>query len=375
MLHITRLTDSPDLDNMAAAWDCMTHSVAFRHSTWLHAWWRHYQAGRELFVLRVANDHDEVVGIAPWYMETTVRHGRVIRPLGNGEVCSDYLSILATPEYEEGVAESLSQWLMDAANGRYAAEQRWDLLALDSVRADEILMDRLFQHLKDAGNYVCRRDATHCWRLELTETWDELYGRLSKNRRKNVRRMERRYLDSGRARLVRVEQREQVQPQMDVLIDLHQRRCTEQGLPGCFSSSAFTNFLRDAAEQLFARDLLGLYVLQLDGRPVAAEFCVASGDAMCDYLGGIDTEAGADSPGTVMHIALIKQLIDDGYGTLDFLRGDEPYKASWQANPCALVDVRVVPRVTTAQLRHQVWLAGDTVKHWIKTGLHLTGVY
>ncbi len=375
MLHITHVADSKDLESVSVAWDCMTRSVAFRHSAWLHAWWRHYGVGRELFVLRVANDHDEVVGLAPWYLEATVRHGRVIRPLGNGEVCSDYLSVLATQEYEEEVAESLSRWLMDGANGHCEANQRWDLLALDSIRGDDTLMPRLFQHLKEAGSHVVRRDAMNCWQLDLPDSWDELYGTMSKNRRKNLRRVERRYADNGRIRLVRVEKRDQVQPQMDVLIDLHQRRCHEQGLPGCFASAVFAKFLRDAAEQLFAQGLLGLYVLQLDGRPVAAEFCVASGDTMCDYLGGIDTQAGESSPGTVMHIALIKQLIADGYQTLDFLRGDEPYKESWQAKPCTLVDYRVVPRVTTAQLRHQMWLAGDTVRNWIKTGLHLTGVH
>ena len=32
-----------------------------------------------------------------------------------------------------------------------------------------------------------------------------------------------------------------------------------------------------------------------------------------------------------------------GYRAYDFLRGDEPYKADWRAQPCPVEEIRIVP--------------------------------
>ena len=62
---------------------------------------------------------------------------------------------------------------------------------------------------------------------------------------------------TGRAVLRTVENCEQLDPAMDVLIDLHQKRRQMLGEPGCFASPRFTAFHREVAQRLLA------------GRPIA----------------------------------------------------------------------------------------------------------
>ena len=59
-----------------------------------------------LAVLCVFDDADSLMGIAPWYLDCSAMHGRVLRPLGSGEVCSDYLGVLCHPAAEEAVVET-----------------------------------------------------------------------------------------------------------------------------------------------------------------------------------------------------------------------------------------------------------------------------
>ena len=76
----------------------------------------------------------------------------------------------------------------------------------------------------------------------------------------------------------------------------------------------------------------------------------------------------------MINIATIRHAIEQGQHTFDFLRGDEPYKAHWRAEPMNTITYRIVPRKTLSQVRHGLWLAGDNVKSWVKTGLDLAGM-
>jgi CelD/BcsL family acetyltransferase involved in cellulose biosynthesis len=78
-----------------------------------------------------------------------------------------------------------------------------------------------------------------------------------------------------------------------------------------------------------------------------------------------------EDPGQLITMATIQKAIEAGQQGLDFLRGDEPYKAHWRAVPRQTHDYRIVSRRTAAKLRHNLWIAADNMKHWVKGGMAL----
>ncbi len=372
-MQVTRLSDIRQCDHIAAAWNCMARSVPFRRTSWLHSWWNHYWSSGDLFVLQVSDARGEIVGIAPWYVEHSLRHGRVIRPLGSGEICSDYLGILATPEHEQQVGMALAEWLVAAAQGAYGDENQWDLLDLVSVDAQEPLMLRFVWQLEAAGNHIHERRAMSCWRIALPDSWEGYLSLLSRSHRKRVRRVDRVWLETAATRLQCVTTHAELEYAINALVHLHQKRQQSLGHPGCFASSAFDGFLREAARRLLEEQTLNLYWIELDGEPLAAEFQVACGSTTYAYLGGMNPDKLEMSPGQIIQVAILKRSIEEGQKVFDLLRGDEPYKSHWGVKERTCSDFRVVPPRHAAQLRHQMWLAGDTMKHWIKAGLQLTG--
>lgn len=375
MMQVERLTSSEQLAALRDSWNCLSGGVPFRSWQWLLPWWRHYGAGRELFVLAVRDEQGCLAGVAPWFVEHSVARGRIVRFLGDGEVCSDYLSLLSTTEHEEAVAAAVAEWLCSAAAGRGASQDRWDLLQLGGVAAGDSAVVKLVACLVEEGAAVHRRPGPNCWRIDLPPTWDEYLASLSKSHRKQVRRVERRLLDSDRTALVTATNSEQLARGMEILVDLHQRRRSSLGEPGCFAAQSFSAFLHDAAEHLFADDRLQLRWLELDGAPAAAEFHLTSGGVTYAYQAGVDPERLDDEPGRLFNTAVLKAAIEQGERGFDFLRGDEPYKAHWRAAPRGSVELRIVPPSATARLRHGVWLAGDAMKTWIKSSLTLTGMH
>jgi CelD/BcsL family acetyltransferase involved in cellulose biosynthesis len=323
-----------------------------------------------------ANAPGSLIGAAPWLLESSGPRGRVVRMLGSGEVCSDYMSLLALTGREDHVARAVAAWLIEAAEGRNDSESKnsWDLLELTGVASSDATIAQLVSHLTESGAGVHRRPGPNCWRIELAGSWNDYLGQLSKSHRKQVRRVERRLLESGRAVLHTAANADELERGLEILIDLHQRRRKSLGEPGCFASPPFDGFVRDVAARLFERGGLHLHWVEVEGRPAAAEFHLVGSDVVYAYQAGIDPEQIDEEPGRIINVATIKKALDEGRRGFDFLRGDEPYKAHWRAQPTPSLELRIVPDRAVAKVRHGIWLAGGAVKSWIKSGLNLSGM-
>ena len=369
MLNVRRIADSDKVQQLSRDWDRLAGCLPLRSFAWHSSWWKHYGDQRELYVLVVQDENQSVVGIAPWYAQQLTGQGHVLAWLGSGEACSDYQSILVQPDNADAVTEALSEWL-DAAT----ADDSWDLLHLDAAPTHDAAVTQLVEQLWTAGHTVHREAGPNCWRIELPATWEDYVDSLSKSHRKQVRRIERRQLDTGRARFHLAGSEEDLARGLDILVDLHQQRRLSLGEPGCFASLQFEGFLRDAARELLTSGQLRLGWVEVEGAPAAAEFQLSGGAVTYAYQAGVNPNLLDEEPGRIINIATIRHALQQGERAFDFLRGDEPYKAHWRAEPQPTVTYRIVPRKALSQVRHGLWLAKDNVKQWVKSGLELTGM-
>ena len=111
--------------------------------------------------------------------------------------------------------------------------------------------------------------------------------------------------------------------------------------------------------------------IELDGLPLAAEYQLVGGSTVYAYQSGIDPDRLDSEPGRLVLIEAIRRCIANGYRTYDFLRGDEPYKAHWRAEPRKMIKLQVVPPNRSAQLRYGMNVVTGGIKNLIKTSLEL----
>lgn len=369
-MDVVCITRWEELARLAPSWPSLARGVPFRSWEWLGTWWRHYgdttsaQADlpRQLFAL-AAYDGTRLVGLAPWYVESHPRQGRVVHFLGSGNVCSDYLSLLCLPRYDDRVAASLAEWLCDAHGGRTA----WDVLMLGGIDAEDRVSVALLDELARRQAPIDCRAGPNCWRVDLPDTWDEYLATVSKSHRKQLRRFDRRLFASGRAVARGVDCDEQLDRALTILARLHTRRRHALGDAGRFADPRFAAFHRDVAGQLLARGVLRLTWIEFDGQPVAAEYQLAGSDVIYAYQSGIEPTALAHEPGRLAMTATLHAAIADGYRAFDFLRGDEAYKAHWRAQPRPSIDARVFSRRGRAWLRQRARSAGRQMRDWLRT--------
>lgn len=362
-LEVRLIDDERQLESVAEAWNGLAQGVPFREREWLATWWCHFRRpGDKLFMPAIYDFDGQLVGLAPWYVSRDRWPGRVVRFLGSGRVCSEYLTVLAAPAAEQRVLHRLAVWLTTEAAAR------WDLLDFDGISGEDCLLAQLADELSHAGHIVYRRARQRTWRLKLAPTWDEFLGGLSKSRRGKIRAQERRFLESGRATVRVAEDLATLRQGLEILHRLHQARRASLGDDGCFTLLAFERFLEDAAARLLRTDQLRLQWLEIDGQPAAVELDLLGDDTLYYYQSGMNPDLAELSPGWLLQIASLKQAIADGRGYFDFLRGDEAYKSTWGAQPRSLAQFRIPAKRPLARLRHELWLAGVKGKNrWATT--------
>jgi CelD/BcsL family acetyltransferase involved in cellulose biosynthesis len=354
MAHATaRLIRTLDeLQRLAPAWESLSRGVPFREPTWLLTWWRHFGERRgdrpgaaELFVVAVEAD-GRLLGLAPWFVEPAPWQGRVVQMLGSGVVCSDYLTVLCGEGHEAAVAALV------AAHLHGPARDEWDRIDFDGAATDDHALAALFAEMNRCGCEVERRPAPHCWRVALPSSWDAYLWDLSKSHRKQLRRLTKRVLDTPRAVWHTTTDVAQLADDWQVFVDLHQRRRASLGQPGCFADPQFALFHEEVAARLLLRGQLRLHRLELDGRPIAAEYHVAGEKAVFAYQSGLDPAALDEQPGHLAAIEIIRRAMREGFACYDLLRGDESYKAHWGATPIATENVTVVNARASSRLRY-----------------------
>ena len=157
-----------ELTVLADAWNRLAGAVPFRRFEWIESWWRHYRLpGWRLFTLVVEDASGRPAAIAPWYVAPTSSGGRVVRWLGSGEVCSEYLTVLTRTGDEAAAAAALADWLSSEGS------DDWDLLLLEAVESGEPATTALSTEFARRGLTVHARPALNCWRCELPGDWNE----------------------------------------------------------------------------------------------------------------------------------------------------------------------------------------------------------
>lgn len=89
-------------------------------------------------------------------------------------------------------------------------------------------------------------------------------------------------------------------------------------------------FFRDAVRLLSDLGKLRLFFLEIDGNPVAAQLLAVDDETAYNLKNFFDTKLRKYSPGTVLCRDAFERIIDgDQVKAIDYMKGDQEYKARW----------------------------------------------
>ncbi len=286
---------------------------------WQSAWAAVHPDGAQPLVVAEAHPAGGLAGLLA--LQRVRRRGLLqLEFLAQG-AGGDELDCLLHPDAPPAVAARL--W------AAALAQQRWDLLRLDSQRAGgETACAAALPFGKAA-----REGEWLPW-LPLPPSFEELLAAHSANFRAEVRRRRRalfRHLPA--ARLECAQSPAAIAEGLEHLFRLHQLRRRQKGGRGIFTPTMRSFHRRAAAGWAAAGPAAAvharLYLLRTPAAPIAALYGFRAAERFFYYQSGFDPACSELSPGTVLLSAVIEDCIARGLERFEFLRGEEGYKGRW----------------------------------------------
>ena len=278
------------------------------------------------------------VGLLP--IETVERRGlRTLGVAGWYWFTPDHLEVVAAPCDRESVAREIAVHL--------ATRRDWDTVDLDAL-ADHSALGLALKGVMHRPRFVTRADLPVPILIRrLTNDEGPL---LSKGVRKQLRRELKLIEDQG-GTLEMVTDPNEVVDLIEELISLHRSRFGDRS--NVFATAERRRFHLTAARRMSAAGRARVARLRIGGVDVALSFMLIWGSTVCFYSGGLRPDIGR-SPGFALRAWAVKQVAEEGFTTVDFLRGDHEWKqrlANRELRDTRVRIVRVTPRVVTTGMR------------------------
>jgi CelD/BcsL family acetyltransferase involved in cellulose biosynthesis len=282
------------------AWDALATAAGniFATRGWQECWWRHFGGGVPTVVTDDAESPSAIVGV-----RRTGRLLRRVRLIGHGY--ADVLGVIAADRADPRGVELLHEAL-DAGP--------WDVFVAHDVPADNGWCAAL-------GGTELRRVASPLVTLE-TSDWDDFLRGKSKNFREQLRRRERK-LAADHDVVFRMATAATLDDDFATLFDLHRRRWGDDAL---FAAPDSRRFHEDIGHTALERSWLRLWILELDGQPVASLLGYRFAGADYFVQGGRDPDYEQLSVGSLLLFHTVRRAVEDGMAEYRLLRGNESYK-------------------------------------------------
>jgi CelD/BcsL family acetyltransferase involved in cellulose biosynthesis len=299
---VVAVTSVGDFDAIATEWDALAERSGgiFSTAAWSRVWWAHFGEGHELLLHAARADDGSLTAVLPLYAWRR-RLPRVVRFLGHGP--GDELG----PVHERGAHLTAASALRSALDAL-----EWDVFLAEQLPGDEDWPALV-------GGTSWRREASPF--LRLPSSWDDYLAGRSSNFREQLRRRKA-ALEKEGAVVLRCADHETLDRDLDALFGLHRARWG--ATPSDFRDSLFH---RELARVALDRSWLRLWLLELDGQPIAAWHGFQVGTVCTYYQAGRDPSFERFSVGFVLLAHSIRSAIAEGACEYRFGRGDEAFKS------------------------------------------------
>lgn len=302
---------SESLPALAPEWAALHRRSAaatpFNHPSWHEAWLRHYGAGLGPVFLAV-RDGGELVSVIP--LDSGPDSARL---LGDPDVC-DYAGPLIADGRAHDAVEALLEWLdADLTSAAEFWGQRQGDAFLAALRTEAPLNGWAVSEEHEATSPA----------LALAAAWAEYLGALSKHDRHELRRKLRKLEEAGTVAYRTIDGPAAVGAAMPAFLAMMR---ASREVKAAFLTAGREAFFADLAESLAAAGLMRLGALSVDGVDIAMLFTFEDAETVSLYNSGYDPAYRALSAGLLSKAYALRDAIERGKRTFDFLRGNEDYK-------------------------------------------------
>jgi len=338
-IDVVCLQTIEDFDRLQDDWvrihKASSQSGLFNTWYWRRLWWEHYGDMGELYIV-VAKVNGVVEGIAPLYRLTTTAlkfaHADTIRFIGcGGNTSPDDLDVVINPNASEDVINAMTAYIMSLREvGR---------LQLSDLPEHSPFLKAILSYAAKAGWSIPLLQNQPRRVQQLPNTIAGYEKTISRNARKQRKRRRKRLTEAGDYKYHLCRTPDEVELAFEELAKLHQPRHASKGEQGSFGSERYCKFHLALMKEAMKRDELRLYILVLNEETVGVEYAYFCDRKLMFFQNGFDPKFESLSPGHLLMSHIIDESIKEGADSMDLLKGEYEYKASYAKEQVLSVSV------------------------------------
>ena len=299
--------DSERLEDLEGPWLRLFQEAGappFAHPAWVRAWLDTLGDPATAVFLAVRRG-DDLIGVAPLALGPTAA-----TPVGDPDVF-DYSPVLASPGNETAVRLALLEWLREDLTAEYV---EW------GVPGE--LDPGIGEAARDLGWSLNVEPLSVAPRAELPGDFETYLSGLSKKDRHELRRKTRKFEDAGEITTASTRSGPEFQSALEALTEMMALSHDEKGE----FLLRYGDFFRTAANALAKHGLALITTVFVDATPAARVLSFESCGVSYLYNSGYDPRFANVGAGLISKAYVLRDAIERGLHTFDFLRGDEDYK-------------------------------------------------
>lgn len=337
-VRIECITTEQEFLSFRSEWNALVELSAadtvFLTWEWLTSWWSAYGSGKKLRILVARDQTGACQGIAPLYVVRSGR-ARLLRFLGDGTYDSDYLDFIVVRGREAEIVAAF----IEALNGMRGT---WDAMQLNEM-PDTSASLPLLRNLKEELNWLARQEEVPCGVRTLPDTWEGFLQTL-KPRFRTSARASLRNLEQWNGGFEVLTARTEISDWLEELFTLHSGRWALRQQAGVFGKDGKKKFYEQMSESFFERGWLHMTRWCVNGIALAYQFGFVYRGTYHLLQEGFDTRCIHIGPGVTLRAATIRDLIQRGVHTYDFLGGIGRHKTDWGAIEKKSVRLALAPK-------------------------------
>lgn len=299
----------------------VTDSV-FLTFDWLSSWWKAFASSGDSLCVVTAFRGSQLCAAAP-LLRRRERRGAVsltsLRSLTN----------VHTPRYD---------WLWrkedpGAVRAVFDALQRdaaWDTMTLDYVPSDSPTLGVLLNLAHEARGRAKQDWCMSSPWVPIRGAWSDYYATLSTKLRSNTRYAERKLGEIGALTLTEVRGGTELAAALRRAYTIEQSSWKGKSGTAIADHPSEEQFYSEVAALASERGWFRLFFLELDGRPIAFDYCLDYRQTCNLVKIGYEPTFGKHSPGNVLRMRVLEQLFAGGrHRQYDMLGTASEYKLRW----------------------------------------------
>lgn len=322
---ITNLSEFRELESI---WNELLNSsedrdnVFLRHE-WIDSWFYAFGASRQMHVL-LCLDNEGIVGILPLMISKSSYKGFDYKRLGFIEDAnSPSLNIISRQRLESPIIEEMIAFLM-----RETAAM-WDIAVLNKISIAASSYPLLVDHFQKHNIKHIVRSSMDSPYIETSGSYESFLQKTTPKFRKQLRNKINRLAQQGKIDIEAYETIGEGGKYLEEAMSVSSRSWKHHERTSMIGSVERENFFRKLSHIAQKNGWLRIWLLRLDGKPIAMEYHLEYNGITHAMRGDFDEAYEHLSPGSVLEAAIIENCFSKSLREYDFCGLPYGYKVRW----------------------------------------------